>query len=171
MTGRSFDDRGQEREEPEEALALSVRQIAFVEDCLEGSSIREIRLAGMLDDAAVLRPATLGDIECHQEFPRPIFRVRLPGGGYRKGIGAAESFRAFFPRWSRTSRVCGADRISADSRKPHEVRVDRRYPYLPCRARRGTPDRRRRPDNSAAHRERASIGGGASPGNRRWVAG
>ena len=79
-------------------MALTIREIALLEDCFEDSAIREIRLARALDEAAVFRLAMLGDLEYHPEFPRPFFRVRVPGGGYLKGGVGAESFRVFFPR-------------------------------------------------------------------------
>ncbi len=98
VTGRKDDERDREREGQRNVSALTIREIALVEDCFEDSAIREIRLARALDETAVFRLATIGDLEYHPEFPRPFFRVRIPGGSYLKGVVGAESFRVFFPR-------------------------------------------------------------------------
>ena len=49
MTGRKDDERDREREGQRNVSALTIREIALVEDCFEDSAIREIRLARALD--------------------------------------------------------------------------------------------------------------------------
>ena len=75
---------------------MKVRALLEVEDCFDNSAIREVLLDEALGEDALWRLASLGQVECRSEFPRPFFRVKCPSGYYLKGVVGAESFRVFF---------------------------------------------------------------------------
>jgi hypothetical protein len=97
VAGWADRERDREREGQREVSALTIREIALVEDCFEDSTIREVRLEGRLDETAVFRLAALGDFEYHTEFPRPFFRARVSGGSYLKGSLAQSRSGSSFP--------------------------------------------------------------------------
>ncbi len=76
---------------------MKVIRIDFVEDCLDGTSLRDIHLDHPVDEDLVRRFATLGAIDFYAHFPIPYFRGSSCGAGIM-GTTGSTSFRVVLPR-------------------------------------------------------------------------
>ncbi len=78
---------------------VTVREI---EDCVDGSLIREVQFDDDLDTAAIRRLQPLGNFEYYADFPRPFFRISTDD--YQlKGVEGTPRLRL----WCRSETVLG----------------------------------------------------------------
>jgi len=79
---------------------VKVIAVDFVEDCLDGTSLRDLRLEHPVDKDLVHHLAGLGEIDFYSHFPIPYFRGNVCGAGVMGTTGSI-SFRAVLPRADR----------------------------------------------------------------------
>jgi hypothetical protein len=71
---------------------MTVVAIKDIEDCLDGSLIRELLLGGPITSALIHHLGQMGTLQYFPHFPRPFFRVDGEGVMF-KGIEGNESIR------------------------------------------------------------------------------
>jgi hypothetical protein len=69
-----------------------------VEDCFDGTRVREFALDAVLDEAVMRRLAEGGELAYYPEFPRPYFRIRRRGAFVIQGVIGKTTFRVTFDR-------------------------------------------------------------------------
>lgn len=74
----------------------AVMGIRELEDCLDGTIVREFVLDGPIDRDMMRRLADGAGLAFYESFPRPYFRIDLTGAVIQGVIGC-ESFRATLP--------------------------------------------------------------------------
>ena len=79
---------------------MKVTGVDFVEDCLDGTSLRDICLDHPVDAELVHRLAASGAIDFYSHFPIPYFRGNACGAGVM-GTTGSSSFRVVLPRADR----------------------------------------------------------------------
>jgi hypothetical protein len=76
---------------------MKVVEVVFVEECLDGMALRDLRLDQPVDDTLVRRFAELGEIDYYEHFPIPCFRGDV---GVIGTVGSS-SFRIVLPSLDR----------------------------------------------------------------------
>lgn len=93
-----------------------VVEVRNLEDCLDGTIVREFLLDGSLDRETMRRLAAGGTLAFYESFPRPYFRIDLLGAVIQGVIGCG-SFRATLPAASERSLLGEVERrVSGRSR-------------------------------------------------------
>ncbi len=68
-----------------------------VEDCFDGSRVVRYTFDETFTPQRIRALEALGELDHFPDFPRPLFRVRLPGGAEIKGIGGTAECQVVFP--------------------------------------------------------------------------
>jgi hypothetical protein len=70
--------------------------IRKVEECLDGTTIKEFELAAPMTEAVMRRIASEGKLKYFPDFPRPYFRIDRSGAYVIQGVIGMCSFRVVF---------------------------------------------------------------------------
>ncbi len=76
-------------ESPDRVDIVTIRDI---EDCLDGSYIKELQLSHEITEAFIKALGSIGDLQYFPHFPRPFFRVDAKGVMF-KGIQSNDTIR------------------------------------------------------------------------------
>jgi len=77
---------------------MKVEEVSVLEDCFDGSLVREFRLDTVIDEHLVRRLGRLGALQYFPSFARPFFRVDEPSRYCVQGIVGSQTLRATFCR-------------------------------------------------------------------------
>ncbi len=75
-----------------------VTEIRRVEDCFDGTRIREFAIDSPLDESIMKLLAEGGALAYYPTFPRPYFRIQRRGEWTIQGVIGKATFRATFDR-------------------------------------------------------------------------
>ena len=70
--------------------------IRKVEECLDGTTIKEFELAAPMTESTMRRIAEEGKLKFFPDFPRPYFRIDRSGAYIIQGVIGLCSFRVVF---------------------------------------------------------------------------
>ena len=70
--------------------------VRTIEDCFDGSYIREFELDEPMDETLMFRLADGGELRYYPHFPRPYYCIRLAGQVQIQGVIGLPSFRVTF---------------------------------------------------------------------------
>lgn len=80
---------------------MKIVDVKRIEDCFDGSRVQRYFFDAPWDSAAIRRLAALGRLEYFADFPRPLFRVTLPGGAEIKGVEGESDCQVVYPQENR----------------------------------------------------------------------
>lgn len=83
---------------------MTVSEVTHVEDCLDGTTIKEILLAEPADRALADRLSVLGDMDYYEHFPKPFFRITCDVVQI-KGVAGSHRIRLWLSRGADDSTV------------------------------------------------------------------
>lgn len=72
---------------------MEILESRKVEDCFDGSAIRELRLASEISRDLILGMGEDGHIQYFEGFARPFFKIRVDGRFDVKGIEGSRTMR------------------------------------------------------------------------------
>jgi hypothetical protein len=72
---------------------MKVVEIRNVEDCFDGSSIKELRLSDNISKPQIYALAKEGDIQYFAHFSKPFYKIRVSGLYDAKGIEGNDTMR------------------------------------------------------------------------------
>jgi hypothetical protein len=75
-----------------------VLAIERLEDCFDGSFVRQYRLDAPVTEELMRAVAQGGDLHYFPDFPRPYFRIRRASEWVIQGVIGNDAFRATFSR-------------------------------------------------------------------------
>lgn len=84
---------------------MKVASINFVEDCLDGTALRDIVLDGLVDEVLIAGLSARGQIDVYAHFPIPYFRGSVGTVGVMGTSGSA-SFRVVLPAEQPEAALC-----------------------------------------------------------------
>lgn len=76
---------------------VAIRQI---EECLDGTTIKEFDLDTPLDEPLMRQIVEDGKLRYYPEFPRPYFRIDRIDGAVIQGVFGTSTLRIVFPQGS-----------------------------------------------------------------------
>ncbi|MCP4547863.1 MAG: hypothetical protein GY835_15480 [bacterium] len=77
---------------------MKVRSIRELEDCFDGSFIKEATLDGKIDRDFIKYLGSFGELEYHSDFARPYYRVDRKEMFTLKGVEGNSSLRLILAR-------------------------------------------------------------------------
>jgi hypothetical protein len=77
---------------------MIVRTVKQVEDCFDGSFIKEFILSEPSDEDFMRKLSRGCALDYYPDFPRPFFRIENRGVWVIKGVEGSESLRVLFSR-------------------------------------------------------------------------
>jgi hypothetical protein len=77
---------------------MIVSKVKQVEDCFDGSFIKEFILSEPASEDFMRKLARGCMLDYYPDFPRPLFRIENRGLWVIKGVGGSESLRVMFSR-------------------------------------------------------------------------
>ncbi len=77
---------------------MIVREVKQVEDCFDGSFIKEFILSEPSSEDFMRKLARGCMLDYYPDFPRPLFRIENRGLWVIKGVEGSESLRVLFSR-------------------------------------------------------------------------
>jgi len=89
---------------------MKVLEVAFVEDCLDGTALRDIVLDQAVDSALIDRLASHGQLDRYDHFPIPYFRGTVAAVGVM-GTKGSTTFRIVLPARDRDAALHALTRI------------------------------------------------------------
>lgn len=89
---------------------MKVVRLENLEDCFDGSFIKEFELDEMLSESLVKKLGQGCFFEYFADFPRPFFRIEKKDFYQIKGVVASNKIKVFFYR--NCSSKCVADLVS-----------------------------------------------------------
>ena len=72
---------------------MRVVETKDIEDCFDGSCIKEVRLEAPITKSLVFALGNEGDVRYYDHFARPFFKVRVPNKFDLKGIAGNDTLR------------------------------------------------------------------------------
>lgn len=85
---------------------MQVLQVETVEDCFDGSFIKEFLLSDLTSEAFIKKLGESGELEYFPDFPRPFFRIERKNVYQIKGVLKSQTIRVIF------NRRCNPDCVS-----------------------------------------------------------
>ena len=85
---------------------MQVLQVKTVEDCFDGSFIKEFLLSSIITEAFVKKLGETGELDYFPDFPRPFFRIERKDSYQIKGVLKSKTFRVIF------NHQCNSDCVS-----------------------------------------------------------
>lgn len=73
---------------------MNVIDIQHIEDCFNGSFIKEFRLSEAISEAFIRYMGGSGKLQYFPTFARPFFKLELAGGQSLKGVQGNDTMRA-----------------------------------------------------------------------------
>lgn len=80
---------------------MKITHYEKIEDCFDGSAVFSYEVSEPWTADNVLCLAPLGELELFRDFPRPLFRLRTPGGLFVSGVVGGVRCRVTLPRTGR----------------------------------------------------------------------
>ena len=77
---------------------MKVNEVREVENCFDGTFIRELVLSDPSEESFIMRLGEGNELEYHPEFPRPYFKIDNYGVWSIKGVLGDNIFRVIFAR-------------------------------------------------------------------------
>lgn len=77
---------------------MKVIEVRHVEDCFDGSLIKELLLSGEISQDLIFSLAKGGNLQYFPHFARTFFKIRMPGVYDVKGIEGSRTMRVHFKR-------------------------------------------------------------------------
>lgn len=78
-----------------------VKAIHLLEDCFDGSLIKQFELNQPLNESMMQLMAAQSRLDYHKHFPRPYFRIEKPHHWVIQGVLGEQSFRVTFSHKAR----------------------------------------------------------------------
>ncbi len=72
---------------------MKVNEVKHVEDCFDGSLIKELLLSEGITKELIYKLGSKGDVQYFAHFARPFFKIRVAGLYDMKGIEGNKSMR------------------------------------------------------------------------------
>jgi hypothetical protein len=77
---------------------LNIQGIVQLEDCLDGTSIWELKIESALDEQFILQLGQVGRLDYYRHFPRPFFRLTLDDRAELKGVQGTNQIQLVLKR-------------------------------------------------------------------------
>jgi len=74
-----------------------------LEDCFDGGAVFLYEFAEPWTDVRIRSLASLGKLDYHTDFPRPLFRLACPDGLFARGLADTRQCRVVLPGTGRNS--------------------------------------------------------------------
>ena len=75
---------------------MNIEKIINIEDCFDGSYIREFVLDNAIEQNFIVNFAKDGELFLYDKFPRPFFKINIPDECHIKGIIGNKSIKVHF---------------------------------------------------------------------------
>lgn len=92
---------------------MTVRTVNHVEDCLDGTAIKELILGEPANRALADRLSALGELDYYDNFPRPFFRVTSDAVQI-KGVAGSHRIRLWLSSAADNATVDAVVRLAED---------------------------------------------------------
>ena len=84
---------------------MKVKEVKVVEDCFDGSFIREFILDEPTSEDFIKKLSQDAILEYYKDFPRPLFKIKKKKAYEIKGVIGNKSVRVIFSRYSTQEHV------------------------------------------------------------------
>lgn len=74
---------------------MHIIRINHIEDCFDGSLIKEVEFNELISEKVVFTLGQKGDLKYYRTFERPFFKVIFENGFYLKGVVGNKTARLF----------------------------------------------------------------------------